>query len=133
METNIKKLKHAIYEELNKSEVDIEIISIANTIIEKSFPNIQEDDKFWVEGAKDLIEGLLYMALYMNEEADLTLLKELRNQDIVSFAEKLQKVVEKYPRADNALSKIEVVLSDKTTKTAKAFWDTFLFATKFLD
>jgi hypothetical protein len=96
------------------------------------------EDKFWEDGGKDLFEGLLYMALFNKEEdpniiLDNYYLKTLKNVGIVSFAKKLQEVVVKYPRATNALSRIEIVISDKTNKTAKSFWDFFMAATKFLD
>jgi len=96
------------------------------------------EDKFWEDGGKDLFEGLLYMALYNKEEdpniiLDNYYLKTLKNIGIVSFAKKLQEVVVKYPRATNALSRIQIVISDNTNKTAKSFWDFFMAATKFLD
>ena len=101
-----------------------------------------DDDKFWLEGGKDIFVGLLYMALYEVEEAEENgveiilnnfLLKRLKNLGIVEFAKRLDKVKEKYPRANSAFSRISIVLSDQTNKTAKSFWDFFDNGTKFLD
>jgi len=118
-------------------EQEADITAIANAAL-NAVSSQSEDDRFWQDGGKDLFEGLLYMALYVaNEDNSIKLnnflLRNLKNIGIVAFATKLQEVVAKYPRAVNALSRIEIVLEDQSNKTAKSFWDFFMMSTKFLD
>ena len=118
-------------------EQEADVTAIANAAL-NAVSSGSEDDKFWQDGGRDLFEGLLYMAIYVanidkTAKLDNFLLRNLKNLGIVAFATKLKDVAAQYPRAINALSRIEIVLEDPSNKTAKSFWDFFMMATKFLD